>query len=50
MSHVYTRERHKNKNTRFWATYDMVKIRESCFKSHIPVPIKVEYGKMFFVE
>ena len=26
------------------------KIRESCFKSHIPVLIKVEYGKMFFVE
>ena len=21
MTHVYTRERHENKNTRFWATY-----------------------------
>ena len=21
MTHVYTRERHQNKNTRFWATY-----------------------------
>ena len=23
MTHVYTRERHKNKNTRFWATYSL---------------------------
>ena len=23
MTHVYTRERHENKNTRFWATYDV---------------------------
>ena len=22
MTHVYTRECHENKNTRFWATYD----------------------------
>ena len=22
VTHVYTRERHENKNTRFWATYD----------------------------
>ena len=24
MTHVYTRERHENKNTRFWATYGTV--------------------------
>ena len=35
MTHVYTRERHENKNTRFWATYAVRKfVRvtcESCF-------------------
>ena len=25
MTHVYTCERHENKNTRFWATYDLTK-------------------------
>ena len=24
MTHVYTRERHENKNTHFWATYSLV--------------------------
>ena len=28
MTHVYTRERHENKNTRFWAT--MVYLPETC--------------------
>ena len=33
MTHwFYTRERHENKNTRFWATYDIT--RENCSKKH----------------
>ena len=43
MSHVYTRERHENKNTRFWATYaktglfrvtQQVKFCETLVESH----------------
>ena len=34
MTHVYTRERHENKNTRFWATYAQTELYKIVF-SHI---------------
>ena len=39
MTHVYTRERHENKNTRFWATYGSNKSNccEYLYKIYTPM-------------
>ena len=42
MSHVCTRERHENKNTRFWATYGKYRKIKPTEGSHVQIQSEIE--------